>query len=405
MENLKEREYNQRPGESFEAWKYRLILGKKDGEVELSWTDICNTLGLNCGQEYIRKIAMGIYEYRNYLRQQHEDEELSDSELNSIGKAEAAEMRSRMTKMQMQDQKRMVNRDLREWARAEHLQETIAKAIQNLNTEKPLVVKKRHINKDAKNEGALLLSDWHVGMVTDNAVNKFNKVIFKQRIEKLMQDTIENAKRHDIKKLHVFSLGDLANGLIHVTTRINNEEDIVQQCITVAETLSEMLMEFSESFDVNFYWSRGNHERVSANKKESVCRESFSDLILWFLKARLANLDGITICENKMDDEIIITDICGQTCLAVHGHKDKPARSLQNLALLLKIFPDYIFMGHFHSNAERDIQGAEVIVNGSLCGTDDYAMSLRRTSIPSQKFMVFNSDGRLCTYNIRLDRK
>lgn len=404
MENLKEKEYNQRAGESFDSWKYRLILGKKDGDVDLSWTDICQTLGLNCGQEHIRKLAVGIYEYRNYLREQREEKELSDAELEKIGKAETATFKSRMAKMQMQDQKRMVNRDLREWARAEHIQECVVAAIEKLAAEKPLCLKSRKVKRDSENEGVLLLSDWHVGMVTDNAVNKFNKAIFRQRIEKLTRDTIEDAIRHDIGKLHIFSLGDLANGLIHVTTRINNEEDIVQQCISVAEAMSEMLLEFSEKFKVEFYWSRGNHERISANKKESVCRESFSDLILWFLKARLAELEDITIHENKIDEEIVVTEICGQTCMAVHGHKDKPAKSLQNLALLLKIFPDYIFMGHFHSNAERDIQGAEVIVNGSLCGTDDYAMSLRRTSIPSQKFMIFNQDGRLCTYNIRLDK-
>ena len=92
----------------------------------------------------------------------------------------------------------------------------------------------------------------------------------------------------------------------------------------------------------------------------------------------------------------------GNTIFAVHGHKDKPAGAVQNLSLLLKQFPDMVLMGHFHSTAEREIQGAEVIVNGSLCGTDDYAMSLRRTSHSTQKLLIIDHEGRQCTYNIRL---
>ena len=92
----------------------------------------------------------------------------------------------------------------------------------------------------------------------------------------------------------------------------------------------------------------------------------------------------------------------GQTIFAAHGHKDKPATAVEHLSLLLKTFPDMVLLGHYHSAAEREIQGAEVIVNGSLCGTDDYAMSLRRTSKPSQKLLVINREGRLCTYNITL---
>ena len=70
--------------------------------------------------------------------------------------------------------------------------------------------------------------------------------------------------------------------------------------------------------------------------------------------------------------------------------------------MLLKTFPDYVFMGHYHSHAEIESHGAEVIVNASLCGSDDYAISLRMSSHPAQKFIIFNEKGRVCTYEIRL---
>ena len=39
-------EYNQSLGETYDDWKYRIILGKKDGHVDMSWDEIIKMLGL-----------------------------------------------------------------------------------------------------------------------------------------------------------------------------------------------------------------------------------------------------------------------------------------------------------------------------------------------------------------------
>lgn len=384
-----------------------MILAKKDGQLDLSWNEICSVLNMSCKQDYLRKFSAGIYAYRNFLRRQREDYQPSAGELDTMTELENKTFEYRREKIRMQDQRRMVNKGLREWARAERIEEVVRNAMRDIVKENPLpdfTHKKQQAlsGNENKNEGVLLLSDWHVGMRTDNIVNQFDSAVLKDRIEVLTQAVIDDGNQHNIQHLHVFCLGDLVHGLIHVTARIDQEEDVVHQCMTAAEMLSRMLHRFSCEFPVTVYWSRGNHERIMANKKESIARESFADLILWYMKERLSGYN-ISFYENSSDDEIIMTDICGHHCLAVHGHKDKPAKAVQNLSLMTKMFPDYIFMGHFHANAERDIQGAEVIVNGSLCGTDDYALALRRTSTPSQKFMIFNREGRYCTYNVRLD--
>jgi predicted phosphodiesterase len=125
-------------------------------------------------------------------------------------------------------------------------------------------------------------------------------------------------------------------------------------------------------------------------------------MILWYIKARMEGRQGLKFCKNEIDDEIIVTNILGNTIFAAHGHKDKPAKAVEQLSLLLRKFPDMVLLGHFHSAAEREVQGAELIVNGSLCGTDSYAFNLRKTSHPSQKFIVLSKQGRECTYNLRL---
>ena len=393
-----EQSMNQQPGESYEEWKYRIIFSKIKKECKLSWSEICDMLGLNCGRDYLRKIAYGIKEYSDFLAAKKSGPQNDDV----ISEIESKTLAMQREKIRMQDQKRELSKLLRDWARAEHIQEELANAIKKMAKLKPLVPKK-HKKSNWTAEAALLLSDWHKGMVTSNKNNVFNDTVFRNRIEKLVSQTIEYGCYQKIGTLHVFCLGDLVNGLIHVTTRINNEEDVVKQTMVVAEALSEIIASFSEKFDnVKLYWSRGNHDRVTPDKKESLTKESFFDFIPWYLESRLSSVGNVDFVDNNLDDEIIHANIMGHNIFAVHGHRDKLKSVIQNLSLMYHIFPDYVFMGHYHHNAEDEIQGAEVIVNGSLCGTDDYAVSLRRTAKPSQKLVIFNKKGRLCTYNLRL---
>lgn len=397
-------EYNQNAGESMADWKYRIILGKARKEVKMSWQEIADMLCLGCSSEYLRKIAYGILGYDNYLKARKEEATEHYRGSEAFTELEEKELALRREKMRMQDQKRELNKLLREWARAEHLKEEIVAAVKDSAKDGDLHYEHKPMAASSSDrEGALLLSDWHVGMVTDNVANRYNEAVFDQRIHELLDYVITYGKEQRLDTIHVFALGDLVNGLIHVTTRINNEENIVKQTMKVAETLAMMLNTLSEEFpSVKCYFSRGNHDRVTANKKESICSESFADLIWWYLKARLEGIDGIELVDNTVDDEIVMADICGNTIFAVHGHKDKIKNAIPNLAMLLKTFPDYVFMGHYHSHAEIETNGAEVIVNASLCGSDDYAISLRRSSHPAQKFIIFNEKGRVCTYEIRL---
>lgn len=401
-----DKEYNQRPEESLDDWKYRLILGKANKEVKLKWQEIADLLCLTCSGEYLRKLAYGVLEYDIYLQTQNDTSIAADRSQMQLDELEEKEFEMCKEKMRMQDQKRELNKLLREWARAEHVEDMVREAVKEASALNPIELRKSAnvalIEENAA-EGVLLLSDWHIGMRTANVSNTYNDAVFNSRLETLLNKTLEHCRRHEIKKLHVFCLGDIVNGLIHVTTRINNTENVIKQTMKAAEALSHFLNTLAEELDIEVYFSRGNHERVSPNPKESIAGESFFDILPWYLKARLEGIECIKIHENELDEEIIVADVMGNTCFAVHGHKDKPGTAVQKLSAMLRVFPDYVFMGHFHSSCEREIGGAEVIVNGSLCGTDDYAMSLRLTGKPAQKFMVFNSNGRECTYNIRLD--
>ena len=44
-----------------------------------------------------------------------------------------------------------------------------------------------------------------------------------------------------------------------------------------------------------------------------------------------------------------------------------------------------------------------VTTNGTLSGVDEYAKDLRLTGTATQTLMMYNKDGRYCTYKIKLN--
>lgn len=397
--------YNQQSGETYVQWRRRILSGIAAGNIKMEWIDACILLGMPWDANAAKKLG------EDYLEEDRRAEEALDEneeelrETASWDAIDEKEAQLRRLKIQYQDQRRMYNQLQRRHARVENLVDTIKEAVKNEENiiEFPRQDSRREL--EFPKEAALLLSDWHKGQTSANNWNVFNDVIFKRRIQNLVADTIEYGQKNEVDKLHVFVLGDLINGLIHVSTRISNEENVISQTVQVAEVLKQILNELSEYFDVYCYFSRGNHDRVTANKKESMDDESFFDL-LQYMVAQAFSEDHPTVhmMKNEIDPEIIRAEIAGHICYGVHGHKDKPQKVAEKLSTFMHEIPDFIFEGHFHSAAELENNGIEVIVNSSLCGTDAYAVSLRRNSRPSQKLMIFDKTGRICTYNLNVSK-
>lgn len=397
--------YNQQQGETYIQWRRRILSGIAVGNIKMEWIDACILLGMPWDENNAKKLGE---EYLEEDRRAEEKLDENEEELRGCANWDAIdekEAQLRRLKIQFQDQRRMYNQLQRRHARVEHLVDTIKEAVKNSDNAIEFPTKDLRQTTTEPTEAALLLSDWHKGQTSANNWNVYNDAIFLKRIKNLVADTIKYGQQNQVEKLHVFVLGDLINGLIHVSTRISNEENVIAQTIQVAEMLKEILKELSQYFDVYCYFSRGNHDRVTANKKESLDDESFFDLLQYVVELAFdKSHPTVHIMKNEIDPEIIRAEIAGHICYGVHGHKDKPQKVAEKLSTFMHEIPDFIFEGHFHSAAELENNGIEVIVNSSLCGTDAYAVSLRRNSRPSQKLIIFDKTGRVCTYNLNVSK-
>lgn len=395
-------------GESDFEYKLRLTTSKLNRELDLDWDELVSLLDLECSADHLRKTAYGLKEAHEHYQKKMEEMLATSIEGDSlIAEIENKRLELEKEKIRFQDQRREFKKLLREYARVEHVQKFIAETAETIATDKPLLVDyKDDYDNNPLREGVALFSDWHVGLFVENYWNSFNMKELKRRVARLTEKIIEYGKMHSIKTLHTFLLGDLISGLIHITGRINSTEDVVRQTQITSELIAEVLTKFANEFEeVKVYIVRGNHDRISANKKDEIAKESFVDFIPWYLKPRLSPIKNIEIMENKYDDEIIVSEICGKFKVAgVHGHRDGVASVVQNLTLMTREMFDYIFMGHVHHNFSTEVHGIEVVVNPSLSGVDDYAKEIRKTSKPCQKFMIFDRDESLLnTYPIRLD--
>ena len=282
---------------------------------------------------------------------------------------------------------------LRNNARFDNLQDTAIECANIMSKDYPFENNLTYNDNNKEKVGLLLLSDFHYGISIDNFLNKYNKHIAKERLTKVVNETLEFCDNNKIRNLKILNIGDLINGFIHVSTRIENEEDVITQLIEVTELLSNMINEFAPHFDsIEYLDTLDNHSRCTADKKLSMEEENFGRLISWYLKPRLKDLGNVKIISDRLDDTISKLDILGETCFAVHGHNDNVSNVVEKLSLITRIIPMSIFLGHTHHHYERDVMGVDVIVNGTLSGTDTYALGKRLNSKPMQKILMYEKD-------------
>jgi len=385
--------------ESLTDYKIRICSNK--ALLNLTWIQVAELIneetGQNFGESAYRKWFQNFADGLEYASENQAETDEILLELKEERK------KLEIAKIQMQDQKREYKSYLRHEGRLDHLlQEMLASIKEDMNTKKPLEWIKPILREDSKGVLTLLLSDLHMGMVTDNHWNKYNNDVFYERLSQLTLEVLEYQKVTNTKEIHVFELGDAISGVIHRMTKLTETEDAVKSTQKVAEALSELVSVLANTFEkVHYYNVKGNHDRVAARKEEEVKTESFHSFIVWYMAMRLEKHENVIFYNNDIDSEMIVANILGRDYFAVHGHLDGLGKVVQDLTMMTKRFPTAVFIGHYHKNYENEIHNVDLIMNGSFGGTDDYAKDARLTSKAHQKLLWLDENGRKATFYIK----
>ena len=141
------------------------------------------------------------------------------------------------------------------------------------------------LDNEKVNEAVLICSDWHIGAKFDNVLAQYNVDIAKQRIEELLCKTIDYCTIHDVKTLHIELLGDMLSGAIHISSKVEAEENVISQIMTLSRLLSNFIYELASKIPyVKVYTAIGNHSRLCPNLKDNQEGENFERLIPFYLK-------------------------------------------------------------------------------------------------------------------------
>ena len=377
--------------ETYISYIKRVTNACSDKKISYSeWGDYILGTDNNYSSENLRKAFYVVYKLLN---------KIDENNCNYDAIKDLENLRDEIYKerCRLKDIKREKRNDLRVEARFENLLEVVKDNIGFMPTYEIKDFKPINKNQDKK-YAVLQLSDWHCGALVDNQFNYYNVDTMVDRATKVRNNALEYCKLHNVTDLVIEINGDMVNGAIHVSSRVESEEGVIQQVITVTDVLAKLINSMKPYFNsIKIVTTLGNHGRLTPNKSDSITNENFEMLIPTMLRDKLSD---IKIIDSKGLD-FTKYEIDGKIIMVSHGQNDSMTKVISDFSKMFKVVPNEVHLGHTHSYTDINDCDIKVTVNGSLIGSDDYAVTIRKVTTPSQNLIVYEKDR--CIYEIKAE--
>lgn len=294
---------------------------------------------------------------------------------------------------------------MQEWAKA-----IVMSADERARSVRSALWTREHIGSgSAAGIPTLLLSDLHWGEVVRpeeiGHVNAFDMVIARQRLQKVVDKTCSLLRDHvvgDYPGIVVCLGGDMVSGSIHDELEQTNDGTVMQQTLDLFEHLQTALIRLADEFGrVHVPAVTGNHGR--SNKKWAAKRRatlSYEWLMYQFLLRAFANDERFSFdISDGPDVDFSLFDVRyrlthgdtfrgGDGMIGPLGPVTRGALKRGRMAAAMGAPFDCLLLGHWHTL----IWGANYVVNGTLKGFDEFAMSLSITPEPPSQALWMTSE-------------
>lgn len=364
--------------------------------VDKNWNELSKRLGLGKSGEALRNWIKYRQLVNNTLPKNTRiltDKKIEEVTMSDVSKAlEEKTHALYVQQTKTRDTLNYYRRVMREEARIDLFKQGLLDAISQLD-ELPEVKGPFPTLSAGKKEAILMFSDLHLGVDCNNFYNKYNDEIAVKRVSRLVDRTIKYCKANDISRLTVINMGDMVHGIIHTNARIEASLSVTEQIIKASEIISQALNRLQECASEVIYRSVvDNHARAVANKHEHIEKENFNKIIDWFVEERLKD-SKINFMHDNLDDGLgAFTLLNGKTVMFAHGHQDTMDNVFQHFVGATEKFFHYVLLSHYHTEKMKTYQGVKIFINGSIVGTEEYALSKRLFNKPAQKLLIFESD-------------
>ena len=400
-------QYNRNPGESEEAFIYRVCsLKDKIG----TWKDVADILNDGLSHRYTESAYRK--KFQSFAKMMDTCYGKTDTEAKYLEDIERQKEELRKERIKLQTLNVERNRLDRSEVRQELYYEYIGSVIQALDVSE-LEVDSSFVREFANMDYVLAIADCHYGAKFETPYNCYSPDIFKKRLGKLLAKTIAFIQDNGLKSLTVVGLGDDIQGILRMTDLQVNDSSVVKSIVEFSRYMADFLTELSKYCYIYYYHvPTANHTQTRPlnAKANELASEDVEYIIGHYISDLCRNNDRVSIELADEGAELIKVDIYDFQVVACHGHRIKATESaLRDFTDMSGEMIDYVIMGHQHGSKEltsniRKGYNTEIIVAPSFVGSDPYSESLYKGSHSACKILGFDrNNGHTETYNFILD--
>ena len=381
--------YKRYENESDEELIYRIC---SDKEQIGSWQDVASVLneltGYDYGESTYRKKFQSFQKMLNANQSRFAD---SDAQLEEI-KLQQRELEKLRAKVQTE--KLEYNRWIREDARDEMFEEKVIEAIKQYGniSNPPKAVPVVHKVRN----GLLCLADCHFGKeytiygLFDEVINQYSPEIFYSRMDQIYNETLEMVEREKLSTLYIFNLGDSVEGFIRNSQLWSLRWGVVDSAVIFGNYMGDWLRKLSEHVNIVYHQTDGNHDelRLLDGKKGQHLCESAGKIVKNCIELKNENNPNFKYKSNKTG--LILENISGYNIMGIHGEVRNLSSAIKDYSDIYDLKVSYLCAGHkHHSEFENCGVKKGCIGVGSIVGSDEFSMSIRKAADATASFIVF----------------
>lgn len=220
----------------------------------------------------------------------------------------------------------------------------------------------------------LFLSDWHVGQCFDFVLGKYNKDVFQDRLQQLVQECHDFFKAYSrpVDHLHIVVGGDMVDGVLPMRDQHNLQQDVWEgEQVDVASQALAWLIEST--------WKRvgapctvwsvgGNHDRAGGSR-DSDPNRIVAQWLTQLTRARLPK----EIEWNHSTEVVHTWKIYDTLVLLTHGDfSPKDPRKIVHPFRRPDVKNYLVLSAHLHAPELKEDSDVIWIRGGSMVGADPY---------------------------------
>lgn len=239
----------------------------------------------------------------------------------------------------------------------------------------------------------MLFSDWHFGKLIKTRSGKhiFDTQIAHNRVTEEIPTQLENfvanrASSKNIEEIVIIFAGDIVdNDIIYPTQRLQIDVPVALQFTQAINSIHTFIKKVrliadkhvKKGIPIRIECLVGNHGRAGKDSETPLCSWDTAVYAALDLALRVSNEKNIEVSYSLEDQKIV--NVRGHRGLVVHHappQSESPGAK-KKFGGWYEIFDyDFACYGDLHHWAVSCYNGKPLIMNGSLCGYDEYAISL-----------------------------